>query len=347
MPCVNENDLAKSIRAGEISSLYYFYGKDVSTLEAYTKKLISRLVKKDEQTMNLHSFEGKTLDLSDFADVCDALPMLSERVCVTINDLNAETLNASDMEFLQKILSDIPETTTVVIYATGIDVQNGKKMLSGKNKKLCDLAGKIGFACEFSYKTPSELVKVITDNVIKQGSTISKKSAEYLATQCLCNLMLIKNEIDKLCDYSAGKEITNETIDLLVSKQLDSNAFALAKATSQFNGKRAMSLLDELYSQQVDSIPILSAISMAFVDLYRARLAINAGASQSQVKQDFSYKGREFVVANAFRDAGGFSAERLRKCIKILADTDIALKSSKTASRLLVEQAITSMLIKS
>lgn len=347
MPCVNENELAKTIRAGEISSLYYFYGKDVLTLEAYTKKLISKLVKKDNQAYNLHTFEGKSFNLSNFADVCESLPMFSDRVCVAINDLNAEDFNADDFEYLVKILSDIPDTTTVIIYATGIDVYNGKKTLIGKNKKLSDLSGKTGYSCEFNYKKPAELVKVISDKVTKKGSTISRKSAEYLATQCLCNLMLINNEIDKLCDYSNGKEITDETIDLLVSKQLDSNAFALAKATSKFNGKQAMTLLDELYDQQIDSIPILSAISMAFIDLYRARLAINDGASQNDVKQDFSYKKREFVVANAFRDCNGISAERLRKCIKILADTDIALKSSKTNSRLLVEQAITSMLIKS
>jgi len=346
MPCVNESELAKSIRAGEISSLYYFYGRDISTLEAYTKKLITKLVKKEDQAYNLHNFEGKELNLGEFCDACEALPMFAERVCVTINDLNADNLNASDFDFLTKILSDIPTTTTVIIFATGIDIYNGKKTLIGKNKKISDLVGKNGFSCEFNYKRPSELVKAISDKVLKQSSTISKKSAEYLATQCLCNLMLINNEIDKLCDYSNGGEITNESIDLLVSKQLDSNAFALAKATSQFNGKKAMTLLDELYDQQIDSIPILAAISMSFIDLYRARLAINDGVSQTEVKVDFSYNKREFVVANAFRDCNGITAERLRKCIKILAETDIALKSSRTSSRLLVEQAITAMLIK-
>ena len=85
----NEAELAKSIRAGEISTLYYFYGSDIASIEAYTKKLVSKLVKKDEQTYNLHSFDGKSLDLSVLSDVCEALPMFSDRVCITINDLDA------------------------------------------------------------------------------------------------------------------------------------------------------------------------------------------------------------------------------------------------------------------
>lgn len=346
MACVSENELAKQIRAGEYKSLYYFFGKDVSTLEAYTKRLIFKLVDKDAQSYNLHCFNGKSLNLSELSDICEALPMFSDRVCISINDLNAEDLVINDHAFLMKILSDLPSTTTVIIYSTGIDLLAGRKTMTGKNKKLFDLAVKLGSAVEFIHKKPLELAKTITDKVEKQGSTISRKSAEYLATQCLCNLNLINNEIDKLCSYSNGSEITNATIDLLVSKQLDSNAFALAKAAVQFNGKQAMILLDELYNQQIESIAILSAVSMAFIDLYRARLALNAGMSQADVINDFSYKGRDFVVANSFRDCNGITAERLRKCIKILADTDIALKSLKTESRLLIEQAITTMQIK-
>lgn len=346
MPFVNDSQLAKSIRAGEISSLYYFYGKDIATLEAYTKKLVSKLVKKEEQDLNLNIFSGKNLDLSQVSDACEALPMFAQRVVVTINDLNAEELKADDINFLFNILKNLPDTTTVIIYATGIDVYNGKKVLTGKNKKLCDLSGKIGYACEFSYKTASELVKPITTKVERQGCSISKRCAQYLANQCLCNMLMINNEIDKLCSYAMGNEITNEVIDLLVPKQIDTNAFALAKAVTHFNGNLAMELLSQLYEQQSEGIAILGAISMAFTDLYRARIAINEGISQADVIKDFSYRGRAFAVKNAFRDCRNISVSRLRKCIKILSDTDIKLKTTRVNSKLVLETAITSMLVK-
>lgn len=346
MPCVNDTELAKAIRSGEISSLYYFYGKDIATIEAYTKKLVSKLVKKEDQTYNLHNLNGKDINLSELSDICETLPMFSDKICVTINDLDADELNDNDFDYLCGILSDISSSVTVIIYITGVSLYNKKNIMKTKNKKLINLATKTGFVCDFAYKKPAELVKHITDRVIKNGSAISKSSAEYLASQCLCNVMLINNETDKLCDYANGGEITNKTIDLLVTKQLDSNAFALAKAAAQFNAKNAMRLLDELYSQQIDSIAILSAISMSFIDIYRARLAINDGVPQADVVKDFSYKSREFAVRNAFRDCSSISAERLRKCIGILADTDIALKSLRTSPRLLIEQAINTMLIK-
>ncbi|MFA5658522.1 MAG: DNA polymerase III subunit delta [Oscillospiraceae bacterium] len=344
MPFVNENDLAKAVRAGEIASLYYFFGKDTATLEAYTKKLISKLVKKEDQAYNLHSFEGKALDLSELSDVTEALPMFSDRVCVTINDLNANALSESDFLFIKELLSELPETTTVIIYSTGIDLFGGKKFLTGNNKKLSDLASKKGFCCEFKDKSASEISKSIISRAAKCKASISKRTAEYLANQCLCNILLINSELDKLCAYAGDGEITEQTVDLLVSKQLDSNAFALAKALAKFNGKSAMLLVDELFDQQTESISILSAVAMAFSDLYRARAAIDSGVSQNDVINDFAYKGREFAVKNAFSDCRGISVVRLRQCINILAETDIALKSSRTQPRLLLEQAFTRML---
>ena len=347
MPLVNENDLAKSIRGGEISSLYYFYGKDTATVENYAKRLVKRLIKEEGQTYNLHEIASDKLDLSDFAEMCESLPMFAERVVITLNDLDADQLKVDDYDYLCSILSDLPDSTTVIIFNTGIDLYDKKGKLKVKNKKFIDYVKKYGVICEFQIKRPAELVKYIVDRVNKSNCTISKKCAEDLAGLCLCNVLMINNEIAKLVSYVLDGEITQKEIDLLVSKQLDTNAFALAKAVAAMNAGQSMKLLDELYAEQTDSIAILAAISMSFIDLYRARCALNEGKSIIDVMTDFSYsKVREFAVKNAFRDCKSFSAERLRKCIIVLCDTDLLLKSSRTSGRLLIEKAINTMLIK-
>lgn len=344
MPCVSDTELAKAVRSGEFSKLYYFYGKDTATLEAYTRKLVSRLIPPDAQMYNLHAFRGSELSLSELEDVCETLPMFSERVCVTINDLNVQQMSASDFKRLSDILNGLADTTSVVIYATGFDPANGKKTMSGNNKKLCDLCAKIGTVCVFDYKTAKELVKPIVASVNKKGSTISPFAAEYLAGQCLCSMMQINNEIDKLCDYSGNQEITVSTIDLLVSKQVDTNSYELAKAVAEMDSQKAFRILPELFAENTDPLQICSAIASSFMDLYRARLALETNRPQNEVVNDFGYKGREFVVRYAMNDCRKFSAEKLRKCIGILAQTDIELKSLRTDSRLIVEKAIVRML---
>ncbi|MBR4092575.1 MAG: DNA polymerase III subunit delta [Oscillospiraceae bacterium] len=344
MPQMSVTELNKKLKGKNYSSLYYFYGKDVMSVELYTKTLVKKLVSDDEAVYNFHKFNGKDIDLSEFAETVEALPMFAEYMCITVNDLNAEDLATDDINFLMKILKDIPETTVVIFYNTAIDVCGGKKSLTAKNKKIVDCIAKTGDVCEFAIKTPLELSKQIVASIEKKGSSISSTNAAYIAELCLSDNMLISGEIDKLTSYAKGREITKDDIDSLVSRQVNSSAFDLSKAVVSFNKKKALLLLDELFYQRAEPIAVLSAISMSFMDLYRASLAVVRGIYPADVVTDFSYKAnRKFAVDYAFRDCRKINIKHLRKCIKILADTDSALKSSKTDGRILLEKAIVQM----
>ena len=348
MAAVNESNLLKSIRTGEYSGAYYFYGRDVHGVETFTRILENKLVDEAAQTYNLHRFNGKNLDLSALADCVEALPLFSERICVSVNDLNAEALSAGDLKFLLEMLDALPDSTALLFYMTGLDITDGKKYPTPKNKKLLDAVAKKGTVCEFAYKKPAELVKSITEAFKKRDCAILKANAEYLAELCLSDTVLLYNEIEKLAAYAQGKEITAEIIDLLVSKQLDSNVFALAKAVASSDAVSAMSLLDELFFQRAEPVAILSAISMPFVDLYRAKTAVSERKPAADVTADFGYKAnRSFAVTNAFRDVRHFSIEKLRTCLRIMAETDFALKSSHGDGRILIEKAVVQMMQKS
>lgn len=344
MPVIKDTELVKEIKNDKYFNVYYFYGKDVMTIEKYTKHLCERLLEKSEDTYNFHKYNGKELDLSNLSETAEALPMFSKKACITINDLNGEELSQPDLNYLLEIISNLPETTVIIIYITGFDVCGGKKFPTTKNKKIIDAVSKYGVVCELNYKRPDELAKPIITAVEKEGCEISRINAEYLASQCLCNMVLISNELNKLTSYTGMGEITKEAIDLLVAKQLDSNAFLLAKAVTQFESRRALLLLDELFTQRAEPVAVVSAIGMSFIDLYRARCAINNNKSVSDVIVDFDYsQNRKFAVENAFRDAKKLSIEQLRYCIEVITQTDIKLKSSKTDGRLLIEEAIIKM----
>lgn len=344
MPFVNESDLAKSIRNNEIQSVYYFFGKDVAAIELYTKRLVERLVSKENREFCFHSYDGKDFSISNFYDDCEFLPFGAERSVISVNDLNAESIPASDLDYIIDTLKNLPETTTVIINITGVDLFGGKKYMNAKNKKLSDACSKIGVVCDFQLKSLSDITKSVMVKCQKQGASISKAAAEQIVKLCLSNTVMINSEIDKLCSYVNGQEITVEIVNDMVSKQLDTSAFELAKAAVRFDTKRAMKLLNELYEQQLDSIPVLSALSMSFIDLYRARAAVSCGKTKNDICSDFNYKGREFSVDNAIRDCANLPVERIRKCIQILAETDIELKSQRTDGRLLVEKAVIKMM---
>ena len=346
MPNLTDAELVKAIRAKKYYPCYFFWGKDAATCESYAKKLADRLVPPEARDLNYHFFNSRSFSLSELADICESLPAFTDRVVALINDLNAESLRLDEQKQLFDIISKIyGETTSVIFYATGVDLAAGKKALSPKNKKLADHISKCGGAVvEFAYKRPNELVKHIQSRLGKSGCFMSPENAEYLAAIQGCSLLMINNECDKLTSYMGSGEIGRGVIDLLVSGEMDTDAYKLSKALISGKSSEVFGILDSLFNKQSEAIPILSVISGSMMDLYRAKTAILAGRSENDVSSDFNYKGRDFVVRNAFRDCRSMPIEKLRYSLKILSDCDISLKSKRTDQRIMLEEAITKIL---
>ncbi len=345
MPIFTDSELVKSIRSGKILPVYFFYGKDVASVEAYAKKLAKKLCPDSNDDMNYHYFTGRSFSASEFADCVQALPIFSDRVLIMVNDINMDTLKADDSKYLMEMIPQIdPDTTTVIFYATGVDLCGGKKTLTAKNKKLADLIAKQGAVTEFAYKRPNELVKHIQSKCSDNFCVIHPKEAENLATMCLCNLLTIDNEIAKLCSYVGKGEITQEIIDDLVSGQLDTDAYKLANALVQGRSDEVFKILPELYAKQAEPIVLSSVISGSLIDIYRASLAYSTGRGQSDITADYNYKGRDFVVKNALRDCRKLPIEKVRKAISIMSDCDIDMKSKRTDPRVMLESALVRIL---
>lgn len=345
MAVVTENDLKIAVKNRQYKNVYYFYGKDIAAVESYTKALSSRIVSKDSETYNLHSFDGKTIDIDIFSNACDALPVFAEYVCCTVCDLNAETLSADVLNRIIEIVTNLPETTILIFYYTSVDVTDGKKFPTAKNKKLMDAVGKVGGVCNFALKTPDVLAKEIMAKVSKAGCGISRDAAKFLAEQCSCNTLIIENEIDKLTAYASGNEITMETVRVLSPRQIETTAFDLARAITRMDTVTAMRLFNDLTEEKIEPIVILYSITGNMLDLYRARAALSCRKGPNDVKEDFGYaKNMGFRVDNAFRDVQRMSMPHLRMCMQTLAETDAAMKSLKTDPRILLEEAIIKML---
>lgn len=344
MALVNSDDLGKRIRNNDYDNLYYFFGHDVGALEIYVKKLINKLVPKSEQMMNLHSFDGKKLDVIEFVNACEGLPLFAQRTCVVINDLNMDSIPKSDGDAIRKELSDLPETTVVVIYSTGVDLYKNKRYLTDKNKRFCDFCAKHGSSCEFAYKRAVDLAKIIVDKVSRQGCSISRSNGEYLANMCLCDTSSVNRELEKLCTYAQNREITRKDIDDLCIRRVESDGFSLALNILKGNAAMVFKRLSELSDQNYEAFEILGVISFSMSDIYRAKLARGSGRMFGDAAKDFKYaRNREFAIKNAFSECANISLERIRKTIEILSETDLNLKtksSGGSGDMLTLEQCV-------
>lgn len=357
MPISDVKAIKAAVKKGDLKNLYYIYGNNVPEVEQLTKLIIKAAVG-DNEDFGLTRLDGKKLDLSQLYDMIGIMPMMTDYNCILINDYNCERpfedMRGQSAENVNKklfeILKEIPSHTIVIFNVTGFDVpvrvdyKTRATIIKDKNKKLSDLAAKNGESVQCAVKPPQELAKDIAARISARGAEISLNNARLLADMCLNDTLTINNEVDKLCAYANGREVTAEMIHEMVHANSDVDIFKLADAVAAMNKSAAFEALDELMSDKDNRGAVLAAITNSFLDMYRAACARSSGHSQTDVEKDFSYAW-SFKVKNAFRDSSRMSVGRLRACIKILRDTNVKLNSTGADEKNVLEQAVTQMLI--
>lgn len=345
MPKLKAEALKKALNSNDFKNIYYIYGTDIVSVSAATRMLIKTFVRSGDEDYNLCRFDAAEMNFSELYEALERAPFFADYNCVLIKDFNADALGAGVFpEFIKK-LEALGSSTVVIISITGFDVLNGKKAPVKNNKKLMDFCEKSGVLCECAQKTSSELADYAVKKCAKNGCTLAKKDALYLAELCLCDSAMLENEIEKLISFCENGDITHNDIDSLTARTLSADVFSVARAIGTFDVKKTFSLLSDVFERNTDEIAVCATLISAFVDLYRAKCTVSVSKSAEETAADFSMNNRIFAVRNNMRDVRPVSKAHLSRCLEILNATDLELKSTNANKRILVEKAVTQMLM--
>ena len=326
------------LKTGNFLSLYLLYGEESYLKSHYCRRLAGGAVAKGTESFNLHLFDGE-LNLSRFAAALGNMPLMSEKKCVILRDIDPDALGADEWEELEQALAAVPEECILILHFDAVAPdKRGKRW-----KRLLAICREKGVAAEMGRLPAGELARWVEKRVRQNGCRISREMAGRLIETCGRDMTRLCGEIDKLCAFASGGEIGPNQMDALSVKPLEASVYDLARAITAGNTARCLRILDELFYKKEEPVMILAVLSGAFCDLYRAKTALESGATQKQIESDFNYRGKEFRVGNALRDCRRQSAPFLSESLKILMKTDERLKSSRTDKRVVLEQLIFEM----
>lgn len=342
MAQLKETDLKKQIKEKAFVPLYFLYGEEKYLIEHYAAALVGKVLGKNYSDFNFQSFDGGKVTVDEIADAVQALPMFAERKCVLVKDLNVEALSAGELNKLYQLLEELSETTVLVLSQPTLEIDVKK---SAKWKKFIAVAEKAGAVAVLEKRGEMALEKQLVQWAEKRGCGLTQINAGKIIQLCGDDLLTLNNELEKLCAYASEREITQEDIELLVTKNLETTVFVLGNALMAGNYDRAYQQLDLLFYQKEEPVAVLAVLSSNYVNLYRAKAALESGEKTSVLSKDFDYRGRDFLIRNAERDCKRISIGRLRKSLFLLAQADLALKSGRSDPRTVLEELIAKMML--
>lgn len=351
MAKTDEARLKAELKAGTLQRVYFLYGEEDYFIKMYADRIVNLALGDGDREMNFTKFKGNP-DIDALAEYTDSMPFFSEYKCVMITDLDPDGMDNASAAELVKLVENLPETTVLVIAQINIKYELKKdknggmsvddRKLKAKTKKVIAAAEKAGCSVMLNFMPAAMAGAMAIKRAAKSGCTMQQTDAVYLAELCGRSLTSIASEVDKLTAYKQSGEITRADIDRLTPRLTDTSIFTLASELFAGHTAAAFRILDDLFAQQEEPVPILAALSSHFVDLYRAKLGQSAGKTAQEVAAAFKYPpNKTFLVTKAFNSVKRLSERYLGECIEILYDTNLKLNSSKADKRTLIEQALT------
>lgn len=349
MKMKDESQLNQSIKSGYLYRVYLLYGPESYLRQLYRGKLIRLAVGDSFSEFNLHCFDGNALDTDRLIEACESMPFLAEQRCVVVDAFDYEGLSASDRSKVDALLADPVESTVLVLL---VDKEDFNPKKSSKAKKLIELCDKAGAVLELGHRSATDVARFLRARAESQGCTLSRELCDYLTQRCQSDLLTLSNEMEKLTAWVRSQapegaegplEITRQDIDQVTCRTVEASVYNLAKAILGDRFEAAMELVQDLLYLRLEPTAILAALSGAYLDLYIAKAAKNAGKGEGEIKQNFSYQRREFVIRNSLRDCSRYSTQVLRRSIQRLAQADLQLKSSRADDRVILEQTVTEL----
>lgn len=341
MPQLSEIELKKQISSGDFARLYFLYGSEKYLIRHYTALIRKKAIDSSFADFNFHQYDGKEVDFDEVAQAAEALPIMSDRTLILIKDFAADSLNADTSDKFLKLISDIPDTTVILISNPSTDVN----MKSAKGKKILAEIDKAGCSVSFEHAGLNQLIKLVEKGAASRNCTVSQSNARYLLTLIGDDMTVIINELDKICAYKKEGEIGKEHIDAVVVKTVQARVFDLTKALTSGNCDLAMDILDTLIAMKEEPVNILGALITPYVDMYRAKVYSSGGFRAEDAGKDFNYRNKEFRLTNGARAASKYTIAQLRTFLDVLDDADRLLKSTSVNGRLVLEQTITKLFL--
>lgn len=327
-------DLWKKIKKKQFAPIYLLFGTETFLLQETKDLLIKNGLLEDEKDFNLSIIDMEETPIEVAISDAETLPFMGERKVVIIQNpyfLTAEKSKEKVEHNIQSLEQYIKEPVpfTILVFLAPYEKLDERKKIVKQLKANAEVL-------TVNTLTDQDLYRWISERVNQYEVTISSPAIQELLQVAGTNLMIIAQELEKMCLYvGANGSITEDTVRLLVPRSLEQNIFSLIDKVVNRKLNEALRIFYDLLQNNEEPLKILSLLATQFRLIYQVKVLSKQGYGQQQIAGNI--KIHPFRVKLASGQANLFSEEELLGIINQLADADYEMKSGKKDKQLILE----------
>ena len=315
----------EQLKSGELNNIYLLYGEEGYLKKQYRDKIATALADKDDN-MNYNYYEGNKISVGEVLDLGDTMPFFSERRVLVIENSGWFKKAPEDIE---KRIAAFPDTTFVIFVENEIDKRN----------RLYKFVSKEGYASEMKTPTASMLEKWVTKICKEEGKKIEKPTIHFLVSHMGADMMMLKNELDKLIGYCYDRnEITVEDVKAVCISQAVDKLYNMIDAISIKDQKKALVLYHDLLVLREPAMRILFNLTNHFRALMELSMMTHKEYKYDELASLCGIP--VFSVKKDKEQAKRYTYEQLRHMVEMCQMTDHNIKTGRVSDVVGVELLI-------
>jgi DNA polymerase-3 subunit delta len=331
---VTPDEAIEQARSGQLLPLYLVVGEERLLRDKVVEALRSASLAGGVAAFNEDKFTAGEVDVEVVVAAARTVPMMAKRRFVLVRGVDrwdAKEGEGAPFDRLAEYAASPIDTSCVVLSGGKIDGR----------RKLALVARRSDFLVACEPLDDRALPGWITAQAKAKGHAIDRDVAELLAAIAGPGLSSLDDAVERLSLYSGpGAPLDEDAIAACVARVRTADTWALVDAVGARDLGRALRTLADAYDPRERGLPLLGALAWSIRQLARYQAAVASGVS----------------APDAARQAGAFQPQRARELgmkaravtskeverwLLVLAETDLALKSSRRPADAILEEMLT------
>ncbi len=304
--------------------------------------LVKVIIDKIKNFFNTHILWGDDISLPDLADISrEGYIFSQEGIKVTIlrnGEKFLKKLKKKDMEILTSLLKKVKKNSLVVVYESGLSKQD----ISREPFKSILSFGTVVKAAKQNRQRIKEIVK---RKFAKQGKTIGEETLELMINLCGNDMMLLKQETDKLLIYTERKEITIEDVKKVCSFYGIYTIFDFIDAFFSKDLEKTLHIFKHLTASGIMSLHVFYMISNTALKLLIAHNMREKGSDFPKIfnKLGIYHKFQQIKFQNYIKN---FDKNDVETLIELMYLSDRKIKVNYEDPTKVLEELIFKLFVK-
>jgi DNA polymerase-3 subunit delta len=332
-------------KKGALRPVYVIMGEERYLRDQVVRELRAAALGNGLADFNEDKFTAGEVDIDKVISAARTVPMMAPRRVVLLRSVerwdaggDARASDKSDrgpapLDRLAEYAQAPIDSTCMVLTASKLDGR----------RKLSAIAKKQGFVVQCDVLDRRELPGFIVDRCAERKTEIDRDTADLLAEIAGPELGHVVDAIERLALYvGEGNPITEEAISACVARVRTADSWAVVGAVAQRDLKAALVALADAYDPRDRGLPLLGALAWSIRQLARFDAARSGGASVDEAAKTAGvfqpFRARELAAR-----AKLLRPKEIERWLVVLAETDVALKSSRRPADAILEDMLTKL----